>query len=64
MCEILDLNPRLQARLQARKLSTLHSDHVDSDNALRGINEALRELDEKIIKAEHVALYGDEDEAK
>ena len=63
MCEILDLNPRLNANQATHDaLSELFSDHVCSDKALARINRDLRMLDEKMIKAEHVALYGEEGE--
>jgi len=47
MCDILNLNPRLEAARTAR-LSEMHNGKVISDKGLELINKALRELDEKI----------------
>ena len=59
MNNIININPRLEAS-KRDNLSTLQDGHVSSDNALRMINEALISLDEQMIRAEHVALYGEE----
>jgi hypothetical protein len=48
-------------RLNTRKLSVLHDGCVDSDNALRGINEALRVLDEHMARVEYRFLYWSND---
>jgi hypothetical protein len=44
MNNVIDITPRLRAS----RLSTLHNNCVNSDNALKGINEALRKLNKKI----------------
>ena len=65
MNNILDLNPRLKAKQASQDdLSELHTDHVCSDKALERIARELRMLDEKMIKAEHIALYGEEGDTK
>ncbi len=61
MNNILDITPRIKANQSNQDaLSELYSDHVCSDKALERIASDLRMLDEKMIKAEHVALYGEE----
>ena len=61
MNNIIDINPRLKANQTAQAdLTQLYTDHVCSDKALERIARELRMLDEKMIKAEHVALYGED----
>lgn len=61
MNNIIDITPRLKAQQADQDdLSELYTDHVCSDKALERIASELRMLDEKMIKAEHVALYGED----